>query len=441
VSLATTLLVGLLPALRACRLNVYDTLREGGKSGGSTGRSPLRGALLGAEVAMALVLLTGAGLLIRSFLRLQTVEPGFDTNRLLTLRVWLPLPNDPASGPYFQHEKRITFYRAVLDRFRALPGVESVAAATGIPLTGYVAPVALEPEGLENRPGEATTYAHYGVVSAGYFETMRIPLRGGRAFNSFDTASGEPVAMVSEAAAASLWKGEDPVGKRLRFTAGIPAGSSPAPWMRVVGVVGDVHIKGLEAASPPAFYRCLEQVSSFSTGFVARVAGNPQALAESLRAQVHAVDPEVPVYAVRSMDQVVAAGMAQRRFLMLLVGIFASAAVILAVVGIYAVVSYSISQRTREIGIRIALGAQRADLLRMSIGDAARPVAFGLAGGTLVALGLARFLQSVLFGVGPADAVTYLLVAAGMAAVALLAAYVPARRATRIDPMVALRHE
>ena len=435
LTLVTTFLFGLAPALQIQRVNSFEVLKEGGPGRSASGaRARVRNLLVSAEVALAMILLVGAGLLIRSFWQLQQVDVGFNTENLLTARVWLPRPNDPKQGRYLVPENRVIFYREALRRVRELPGVESAAMATQVPLGGFNRPLFFEVEGRDVSAQAARPTAQSFQVSTSYFATLGIPLMRGRAFSETDRADTEPVVMVSESFVRAYLKDTDPVGKRLRF-------GSNAPWMTIIGVAGDVRNRRLEESAPPQIYRSLEQASNLTLAFFVRTSAAPAAMGEAISRELRAVDPDLPLYTVRTMDDLLSGAVAQRRFLMRLLAIFAATAVGLALLGIYGVISYSVAQRTREIGIRMALGARPGDVQRMVVGGGMRLALLGLAAGTLGALGLSRLIAAQLYGVQPSDPATLAAVLALMCAVAALAAYLPARRAARVDPMVALRHE
>jgi putative ABC transport system permease protein len=432
LSIVSTLLFGFAPAwqMRGVQVAAVQDAGRGRSAGPRSTRA--RNALIAAEVAMAMVLLVGAGLLARSFWALQDVPLGFETRDLLTARVWLPRPNDPANGVYLSPENRLAFAREALARIQALPGVERAAISTQVPMGGYNAPVFFEIDGQAAPEQEGRMTAHLFQVSDGYFETMRIPIASGRPFNAFDRTGTEPVAIVSEAAVARFWGSANPVGSRVRF-------SPQAPWMTVVGVAGDVRHRRLDEPPQPMLYRPFEQASSLTLAFLMRTAGSAPGLADAVSREVRAVDPTLPVYAPRTMDDLLAGAVAQRRFLMRVLILFGGAAIVLALVGIYGVISYAVAQRTREIGIRVAIGARRGQVLGLVLRQGLTHAGAGMAAGVVLAVGLARLLTSQLFGVEPFDPLTLGAVLTLMALVALAAVAIPARRAARVDPIVALR--
>ena len=431
----TTVIFGLVPAWQMRRLNTFALVKEGGhgRSSGIRG-AKARSMLISAEVALAMVLLVGAGLLIRSVNKLLDVPLGFQAGNLLTSRIWLPRPNDSANGVYLAHEKRVEFYRATLARVQALPGVERAAMSTQVPMGGWRAPVFYEVEGRDLADQHVRPVIQQFQVSPSYFDTLGIPVVRGRAFTDLDRAGGEQVVLISESAARSIWADENPVGKRVRF-------SPQAPWMTVIGVAGDVRNRRLEETPSPILYRSLEQSSGLELALLARTRSDTSGLAEAIAGQVRAVDPALPLYAVNTMEDLVTGAVAQPRFLMRILVIFGVTAVGLALLGIYGVISYSVSQRTREIGIRMAIGAQQGDVSRMVVRHGLTLTAIGAATGLAGALGLSRLIKSQLFGVQPSDPLTIAAVLSVMALVATAAAWLPARRAARVDPIIALRRE
>ncbi|HEX5214788.1 MAG TPA: ABC transporter permease [Vicinamibacterales bacterium] len=429
----STLLFGLAPAWQMRNVHALATVREAGRgrSAGPQGIR-LRNALVSAEVAIAMVLLIGAGLLARSFWALTSVPVGFDTEHVTTARVWLPRPNDPKNGVYLVPEKRAAFGREILLRLAQLPDVEQVALSTQVPLGGYNPPLFFEIDGKVSADQIGRMTAHYFQVSPGYFDTLRIPITRGRAFTDFDRAGGEPVAIVSEAAARLYWSGQDPVGSRVRL-------SPQAPWLTVVGVAGDVRHRRLDDTPQPMLYRPFEQASNLTVALLLRTRGDGSGLADAISREVRAVDATLPVYQVRTMDDLVAGGVAQRQFLVRILMAFGAAAIGLALLGIYGVISYSVAQRTREIGIRVAIGAQRRQVLGLVMRQGLTHALVGMAVGIVCAIGLAQLLTSQLFNVEPFDPLTLAGVAGLMALVAVTAIFIPARRAALVDPIEALR--
>src|SRR5919112_2689036 len=439
VSVLTGLLFGLVPALQASRPDLTDNLKEGGKGSGAGSRGQrFRGALVITEVALSLVLMIAAGLLLRSFARLMEVDAGFDPHNVLMARIWLPVPNNPELDPYRQPAKRVAFVREVLRRAQSLPGVRhaAVGAGNGVPLLGphFTGTFTIE-EKAESDAEHPT--AQMSSVSPDYFRALGTPLVRGRLFADSDTLETQPVALVDESAARRFWPNEDPVGRRFK-----PGGrASKAPWATVVGVVGDVKTEGFDQPDQPHLYTSMFQNVGYAMAVYLRASGDPKGLTQALRREVQSVDPNLPVFGERTMEDVVSASLAQRRFALQVVGGFGVLALLLAGIGIYGVVAYSVSQRTREIGIRLALGASSGAILRWVFGQGMRLTLLGLGAGLVGALALTRLLRGLLFGVEATDPLTYAGLALLLAAVALLACYVPARRATKVDPMIALRYE
>jgi predicted permease len=439
VSILTGVIFGLAPALQAASLNQISSLREGSRGSGASKRQMrVSSALVACEVALSLILLIGAGLFLRSFWQILQVRPGFNPHHVVTAQMWLSYPNDPNQNRYFATPKRAAFMREVLRRVSALPGVEeaSIGGGGSLPLVPARNQV---PFTIEGRPAdsERTPVGEFASVSPGHFHALEIPLLSGRNFTDSDDDQGQQVAVVDEAFAQQYWPGDTPIGKRIR------AGSlrSTSPWLNIIGVVGNVKSDSLESHEVPHIYLSDFQSPSYSSVIYARTASDPGTIGDAIRREVQSVDPDVPVYAVRTMEEVVARSMAERRFALEILGFFAVIALLLASVGIYGVMAYTFSQRTHEIGIRIALGAQRQHILRMALREGMVLVALGLGAGLFGALLLTQFLRSLLFAVKPTDPATFIAIAALLTAVALLACYIPAHRATRVDPLVALRED
>ncbi|HEX3560945.1 MAG TPA: ABC transporter permease [Pyrinomonadaceae bacterium] len=432
VSLLTGVVFGLAPAFQTSGINLHDTLKEGGRSGKGGVRRGVRNALAVAEMAFAVVLLVGAGLLVRSFMQLQQVSPGFEPRGALAMMVSLP------ANKYADPTQRAAFMRQMLEQVRALAGVKSAATTTTLPLSGFNQSGSFGIEGKPTPRGQDSPHGSRWMVSDDYFQTMGIPLVRGRYFDAHDAAEASGVAIIDEALARKYWPGEDPVGKRIAFE-----GTPQQPrWREVVGIVGHVKDEGLEGESRAQYYVPYAQNANAPNLFLAvRAEGDPASLAPAVRGAIAGVDADLPVYRVTTMEQMVADSLAQRRFSMTLFGVFAALALALAVVGLYGVMSYAVAQRTHEFGLRMALGAQRRDILRMVVGQGLVLVGVGLAAGLVGALALTRVMSSLLYGVSATDPLTYAGIALLLAAVALLASYIPARRATKVDPMVALRYE
>ena len=440
VALLTGIAFGLAPALEASATRISGALKEGGAAGAGREGGRIRRVFAGLEVAVALVLLVGAGLMIRSFVALQRIDPGFDPRGVVTLEVSVTGTAQAEPG------RRAVLYPQILERFRALPGVRAAGAINHIPIAGDIWGLPYLVEGRPiPRPGETPT-ATYRAVMPGYFETMRIPILRGRDVAAGDTADAPGVVLVNEFLARRTWPGEDPVGKRIAFD-----GSDDNPaWLTVIGVVRNVvraewsdepeDEAYLALAQRPALMNSRHPQEAYAS-FVVRTDGDPAALAPSLRAAVRDLDPTLPVSAVQTMREVVWQANGRARFQTWLLAVFAAAAALLAAVGIYGVMSYAVSRRSREIGVRMALGARPGEVLRLIVGQGMGVAAAGAAAGLAPALVLTRLMRSLLYGVPPTDLATYAAVGGGVLAIALVASYVPARRAARIDPAAALRAE
>ncbi|MBV9925153.1 MAG: ABC transporter permease [Acidobacteria bacterium] len=432
VSVLTGIVFGLAPAFQTSGVNLHDTLKEGGRSGRVGVRRGVRNALVVAEMAFAVILLVGAGLLIRSFMRLQQVNPGFQPRGVLAMLVSLP-PNQ-----YGDQARRAAFDRQLLEQLRALPGVKGAATNTSLPMSGWNQSGSFRIEGRTVAANESSPHGARWMPSEDYFQTMGISLIKGRYFDARDTAEAPGVAIIDETLARKYWPDEDPLGKRITFE----GGPQQPRWREVVGVVAHVRNEGLEGESRGQYYVPYAQRANNTDIFVVvRTDGDPAQLAPAVRGRIASVDPDLPVYKVTTMEKMVSDSLAQRRFSMTLFGVFAALALALAVVGLYGVMSYAVAQRTHEIGLRMALGAQGRDVLRMVVGQGMGLVAVGLALGLAGAFVLTRLMASLLYDVSAADPLTYAGIAVLLAAVAFLASYLPARRATKVDPMVALRYE
>ncbi len=430
LSVLTGILFGLIPALQASRLELTESLKEGDRgSTESFRRNRTRSVLVVTEVALTLVLLVGAGLLIKSFARLREVNPGFNPSQLLTLQVTLP------ASKYTERTKVAGFYEQLWPRLQSLPGVEAVGATSVLPLTGDDASNFVTIEGRPPLPAGEAMRAGRRIVNTDFFRAMNIPLKQGRAFANSDTADSLPVAVINETYARRFFPGEDPVGKRIRM------GGDSSAWITIVGIVGDVKHNGLDRDARPENYFPAQQSPARSMIVVVRSKGDASALAAPVRAEVLAVDKDQPVGSVKTMDQLLAESLGRRRFNMLLLGVFAGVALVLAAVGLYGVMNYSVTQRTHEIGIRMALGASRGDVLKLIVGQGMTLTLIGVALGLFAAWGLTRLMSSLLFGVSTTDIMTYAGVALVIIAVAFIASFIPARRALRVDPMTALRYE
>jgi putative ABC transport system permease protein len=431
VSLGTGLIFGFLPALAASRPNVNDTLKEGAPSAG-TGRHRrmLRNVLIVSEVALSLALLATAGLMMKSFVRLERVSPGFNPDRLLTMFLALP------DAKYTSGLQATNFDEQLVERVRSLPGVQNAALANLLPLGGMNETWSLRIEGRpEPKPGQDPD-ASYRVVTDSYFRTMQIPILQGREFSSEDSEKGPRVVAVNEAFAARYWPGEDALGKRMKLT-GPP---EKDPWRTVVAVVGNVKNQ-LDLPAPPEMYFPLRQQVEYTVALVVRTSSDAGRMAESVRAQVAALDPDLPAFNVSTMDELRSTSVIAQRIGGTLMSAFAGFALVLAAIGLFGVIAYAVGERTREIGIRIALGAKPREIFRLVVGQGMALALVGLLVGLPLALGMGRAVAGLLYGIAPNDLATFAGVAAILAAVALAACYIPARRAMRVDPVIALRCE
>jgi putative ABC transport system permease protein len=431
IAVVTGLLFGLAPASQASHFNLNDTLKEGGRdSGAGTRGKRLRSSLVIAEVAVSFILLIGAGLLINSFLHLRNLDPGFRVDHLLALNV------DLSEVKYPDNARRTAFFDEVVRRVQALPGVRSVAVAGNLPFTYNGDSMGIAVEGIPDPAPDEWPDVIYRAVGPGYFGTMGIPLLRGRDFNEHDTMSSTMTVVVSEKTAQHYWPNDNPIGKRLK-----PGSTtSQGPWRTVIGVVKDVRQNDFIAEPKMQMYLDYRQLTSLTpNALVIRTAVDPLSLAGSVRNAIWAVDKDQTVANIDSMGNIVAGAIARQRFSMLLLAVFAGLALVLAAVGIYGVMSYSVAQQTREIGIRIALGAKRSNVLGMTLTQGLRLIGAGLLLGLVGALLLTRVMSSLLFGISATDPLTFLGISLVLLAVALLATYLPALRATKVDPMIALR--
>ncbi len=420
---------GVVPALQLSKADVGSALKEGGRGAGEGAqRTRLRGAFVVSQVALSLVLLVGAGLLINSFYRLLNVSPGFDTRNLLTMEYRLP------RNRYPERAQQWRFHREVAERVARVPGVESAAIVRGLPFSGNggsvtyalperpAPPLGQEPKALEN------------AIDPNYLRTVGLPLLRGRNFDERDTLEAAPVVLVNRMMAEQLWPGADPLGKQLQLLEAKVTAS-------VVGVVGDAKQYNIGEPQRPQVYTPYAQNPHIFGTLVVRSRVEPLGLARSVKEAVWSVDPEQPVWKVRTLEQLLSVNVADRRFVLWLMTCFAGLAVLLTALGIYGVVSYTVAQRTHEIGVRMALGAERRDVLRLVLGRGMRLALAGVGAGLVAAFAVTRLMSGLLYGVSAADPLTYAAVALLLAFVALVACYIPARRATRVDPLVALRYE
>ena len=446
IAVLTGILFGLAPAIHVSTPQLQDTLKEGGRGGsGGPGGQRLRSALVIAEIALSVLVVAGAGLLVKSFYRLLRVDPGFQTDHVLTLRMNLPAATYPAGTPEIQ------FFRNVLDRVRTLPGVSSAGAISQLPMGSYYSSGSTS---IEDSNSQALTHdpstpfgyleTDYRFITPGYFETMHTRLVSGRLFSDADTSSSPCVAIVDSKLARDVWPGQNPLQRRISINV-VPNTNPPQPqWCTVVGLVEHVHNYGLDSEGRvQAYFPETQDPFDEARGMfvVIRTPFEPTSIAAAAREQVLAVDPREPVYAVRTMTDLVSSTLDQPRLSLDLLGLFAALAVLLAAIGIYGVMTFAVNQRNHELGIRMALGAQPRDIWRMVIGQGARTAAFGLVLGLAGAFYLARYMAPLLFGVTSRDPITFAVVPLLLMVVAFAACWVPAHRATRVDPIVTLRHE
>jgi putative ABC transport system permease protein len=429
LSLFSGLLFGLAPAWQISRSDLNSGLKEGGRQTAS-GSHRLRGLLVISEVALSLMLLVSAGLMMKTFVLLTKTNPGFNPTNVMTMSLTLPV------AKYKEEPQRAAFFEELVRRVEALPGVESAAAINHLPLGGSNSSSSFLVEGVAEPPPGQEFSGRYRVCTPDYFRTMGIPVIKGRAFNEQDKAGAPPVIIVNETLARKFWPNADAVGKRMRFT----GPSKENPWLQVVGVVQDVRHE-LNIPITPDYYLPHAQDVWSSMVLVARTKVEPLALAADIRQQVWAIDKDQPVFEARTMAEVRSLSVSLYSFSSVSLGIFAAVALLLAAIGIYGVMSYAVTQRTQEIGIRMALGARAADVLKLVVRNGMSLALIGVIAGLGGAYSLTRLLASLLFGVTPTDVPTFAIVTLGLLLVALLACYIPARRATKVDPLVALRCE
>jgi len=432
--LVTGIAFGLFPALQASRPDLQDVLKDSAKGSAGGGRTRMRAVLVVAEVAVALVLLAGAGLLLRSFQRLVAVDPGFDPERLLTMQVWLPVPNDNAKGRYFTQEQRVGFYDRAVAAVRQVPGVTAAALVSRLPYSGRN-DARFKIEGRPVSDAQLLPSAEVRLVSPDYFRTMAIPVLQGETMPDGVDSLSSTYAMVNRTLAEREWKGQSPIGQRIQLV------GFGGPTATIVGVVNDVRQGAPDQPPLPEFYLSYRLVAGQEMSLVVRTAGDPDALADRVVQSIRSVDPTQPVFGVKSMTRLLANAEAERRFSLLLLSLFAAIALLLSSLGIYGVMAYSTSQRRHEIGIRMALGAATPDVLRLVLQQGMRLVLLGLAIGLFGAWALSRVLAGQLYGISARDPFTYAAVALLLGTVAFAATWLPARRATRVDPMISLRSE
>ncbi len=432
ITFLTGIVFGLVPALQASKPNLNETMKDAGRGSTEGGRRKLiRSTLVVLEVASALVLLVGAGLMIKSFWRLQKVDPGFNPDNALSVRVFLP------KAKYPEESQQAAFFQQLIERAENLPGVQAAGAGHVVPLSGSDFVLAFEIDGRPPLAPGASQSTNYYSVSADYFKAMGIPLRRGRLFTTRDTKDSPRVALINETMAQKIFPDEDPIGKRITFD---DRAKNPE-WFEIVGIVGDVKHYGLDQVTTMQTYEPYTQQTFSYMTLVVRSAGDPTNLSAAIRSEILKLDKEQPASNIKTLNEFFSTSIAQQRFSMVLLGVFAAVALVLAAVGIYGVLSYAVTQRTHEIGIRMALGAGRRDVLRLVVGRGMLLSLIGVAGGLVAAFAVTRLMASLLFGVTATDTVTFASVAGVLLAVALMACYIPARRATKVDPLVALRYE
>jgi putative ABC transport system permease protein len=434
VSLLTGIIFGLWPALQASKPNLNETLKEGGRGAGvGIGRQRVRSLLVVSEIALSLVLLVGAGLLIRSFLKLQAVSPGFNPRNVLAMQLDFSGPN------YKTGAQVIAFHSQLLERIKSLPGVESASTRTFVPIAADAsfAYLSFVIEGRGSGPANRSM-AFYNAVSPDYFHTMQIPLVKGRGFDERDVRKAQQVAIINETLARHYFPGEDPVGKRVSTNDDNP---TEEDWVTVVGVARDTKPRSLEAEPVAELYMPFAQQPEPFISLMIRTTNDPATVAAAVRNEVLALDKDQPVYSIRTLDDVLSEAVAAPRFRTLLFAVFAAVALILAAVGVYGVMSYSVTQRTHEIGVRMALGARPRDVLRLVVRHGFALALAGIAIGIIASYFLTKLLSSLLFEVSATDTLTFVAISALLTGVALAACTVPARRAMKVDPMVALRYE
>ena len=432
ITFLTALIFGLVPALQASKPNLNETMKDAGRGSSEGGRRKfIRSTLVVLEVASALVLLVGAGLLIKSFWRLQKVDPGFNPDNALTAVVSLP------KNKYPEDSQKVLFFQQLIERVSALPGVKAAGAAHVVPMTGDDYVLSFEIDGRPPLPPGSSQSTNYYSVTADYFKAMGIPLRRGRVFTERDTEDSPPVAVINETMVQKIFPNEDPIGKRITFD---DRNKNPE-WFEIVGIVGDVKHYGLDQPTTMQTYEPYTQQPPDSMMLVVRSAVDSTNLSAAIRSEVLKLDKEQPTTYIKTLNQYFAISVAQQRFSVVLLGIFAAVALVLAAVGIYGVLSYAVTQRTHEIGIRMALGAGQRDVFRLVVGRGMLLSVMGVVGGLVAAFALTRLMASLLFGVTATDAVTFASVAGVLLGIALLACYIPARRATKVDPLIALRYE
>jgi predicted permease len=439
ITIFTGLLFGLVPALHSAKVTLSAAIREGGRSSGYSNRTGrLRDVLIVSELAFAVVLMVGAGLLLRTLRDLLRENPGFNPTQVVAANVWLPIPDDPKNDPYRGIAPKVIFDRELLRRLKAISGVELAAITTDLPTTNHSLN---DPNGnyalaIEDRPVESSQdlRAERVRISPDYFKLMQAPVVRGRSFFEDDEDGKQPVAVVDETTARKYWPGRDPLGRRIRF------GQDPTrPWMTIVGIVKDIKSDGLDIDGVPHIYVSIYQDPWRAHSVVLRTSLPASTLESQIRHEVQSIDPGLPVYGVSSMNEVLDRSLASRRFSANLVGGFAALALLLAAIGIYGLLAYMVDQRSREIGLRMALGASRADVLKLFLQKGVALAGIGVLAGMIFASSTASMMASLLYGVRPRDPAVFVVVPLGLFFIAVLASYLPAWRATKVDPMFALR--
>jgi predicted permease len=430
IAIIAGVLSGIAPALQIARIDQNEFLKEGGRAGtASRGRQRLRAVLVTVEVALAVVLLAGAGLFLRSMIQLQDTGTGFEPRNVMTASLSLPI------AQYGEPAKQIAFYRAVTERLGKTPGVTSAAIGVPLPFSGMRGSASFAIEGRPASPGDPGPHGDIRSVSPDYFSALGIVLKSGRTFTSQDRPDTQPVVLIDENLARQYWPNEDPIGKHIRQ-------GQNSPWSTIVGVVG--HVKHSDLAADPSkgtYYFSIFQKPVPFAGIVVKTAGDPAPFAAAIRNAVREVDSSQAVHDLKPMQDLISASLAPRRFVVTLLGFFAATSLLLAAIGLYGVISYSVAQRTQEIGLRMALGAQRSDVLGLVVWQGLRLTLAGILLGLATALALTRVLANQLFGVSPSDPLTFAATAMALTLAALIASYLPAYRATRVDPLIALRYQ
>jgi predicted permease len=439
ISLLTGLLFGLAPAIHSTRAAMSSAIREGSRgSGYSTKTSRLRDVLIVSELAFAVVLMVGAGLLLRTLRDLLQENPGFNPTQVVAANLSLPEPNDPKADPYLSVAQETSFDRELLRRMSAIPGIELAAITSDLPTTNLSVngAQAIDALAIEDRPVESSLdlRAERIRISPDYFKVMQAPLLRGRFFTEGDGDGKQPVVIIDETTARKYWPTRDPLGQRVRF------GADPTqPWITVVGIVKDIKSDGLDIDGIPHIYVPIYQSPNRDLSIVLRTSLPAKVLEPQIRHEIQSIDPDLPAFNVSSMNDVVDRSLASRRFSADLVGGFAGLALLLASIGIYGLLAYMVGQRSREIGLRLALGARRRDVLKLILGKGVVLAGVGIVAGVIFSAATASMMASLLYGVHPHDLVVFLAVPLLLFAVAVLASYLPARRAAKVDPMSALR--